>query len=48
MLAVLLSVFWFHLVIEQSLKQTLYVRYFTDLIWGSFGNWPVIKSDTLC
>ena len=32
----------------QQFKQTLCVSYFTELVFGSIDNWPVIKSDTLC
>ena len=48
MLDILLGVFWVSLVIDQLLNQTLCVSYFTDLVLGSFGNWSVIKADTLC
>ena len=58
MLAILLGRIMEHLVIDILLKQTLRVSYFTDLIlvyirywtfiWGTFGNSPVNKSDTLC
>ena len=44
MLAILLGLFWESLAIEQLLKQTLWVRYFTDLVWGTFGTLPVIKA----
>ena len=48
MLAILLSWFWVYSMIEQWLNQTLCIRYFTEFIQGTFGNWTVIKSDTLC
>ena len=34
--------------IDQWLKQTLYVSYFTNFIWGSFNNWPVDIEYALC
>ena len=44
----LLSWFWVHSVIEHIFDQTLCVANFTELILGTFSNWNVIKSDTLC
>ena len=48
LLATLLNWFLIHSLIDQLLNQTLQVRYFTDLVLGSFGNWPVIKADYMC
>ena len=48
MLDILLSGFGLDLAIYQKLNQTLCVSYFTQSILGSFNNWPVIKSDTIC
>ena len=38
MLDILLSVFWVQLVVHQNLKKTLYDRYVTKWILGSFVN----------
>ena len=35
-------------VIDQWLKQTLCVSYFTEFIESTFGNWPLIKAETMC
>ena len=48
MLAILLSGFWVHLVIDQQLKKTLCVGSFNEWILGSIVNLPVIKADTIC
>ena len=40
--------FWVHLVIDQWIKQTLCVRFFTGYHLVPFGNWPLIKPDTMC
>ena len=48
MLAILLSWFWVHSFCDQLLNQTLCVRYFTQYIMGSFGNWSVIIADSMC
>ena len=45
---ILQSWFWVQSVIENLKKQTLSVSYITAFILGTFGNLPVIKSDTLC
>ena len=44
------SLSWFRgkLIIDMWLHKTLCVRYFTELIWGTFGNWPVNKVYTMC
>ena len=39
---------WVHLVLYQWFKHTLFVRYFTQLISGSFINSTVKKADTTC
>ena len=36
------------MIIDQYLKKTLWDRYFTEFILVIFGNWPVVKSDTVC
>ena len=58
MLDILLGRSMEHLITDILLKQTLSVGYFTELvlvyiwywafIWGTFGNSPVNKADTLC
>ena len=42
------ELFWIHLVIDQQLKHTLCVRYFTELNLGSIDKIPVNNSDSLC
>ena len=37
---ILLGVVWVHLVIDQLINQTLFVSYFTKLIWGTVGIEP--------
>ena len=46
--ASLLSEIWVKSVMDQWLKQTLCISYFTELILGTIDNGPVIKEDTLC
>ena len=48
MLAVLISGFWVNLVVDLWLNQKLCVRYSTQYVLGSFGNWSVIKAETMC
>ena len=40
----LLSLLWVHLVLDKWFKQTLCVKYFTELFLGSFDNVPDIKT----
>ena len=39
--------FWVHLVIDQKIKKTLCVRYFTEWILGSFGYLAVKKRKSM-
>ena len=41
---------WFlvHLVIDQWIKQTICVRYFTGLSLVAFSDFPINKADTMC
>ena len=48
MLAILISGFWLHSLIDQFLTHKICVSYSTELILGTFGIEPVIKSETLC
>ena len=48
MLAVLLSEFWLKFVVYQWLKEELDVSFLNNLIYGSIGNWTVIKVDIMC
>ena len=48
MLDILLSWFLVYLVINQWLKQALWVIHYTDMNLVLIGNSPVIKVDTLC
>ena len=36
-----------HLANNKKIRQTLFIRYFIEFIFGSFGNKPVIKADIL-
>ena len=45
MFSMLLIWFWIYSVIENWLKQTLYISYSYEENLVSFGNWPVIKAE---
>ena len=48
MLSVLLSEFLVNLVNNQWLIKTVCIGYFSELILGTFGNFPVNKKHTQC